>query len=149
MSHFLKVYDWERETWPQFRFVILNREQQKMYIRKLSKHYKVFEPIIKQSLSSTNAGTYHKETIMSLPTIKLHKECTFGTLIHEFSHHLNHAKYNQGHHGRSFKKCLKRVYKYAEHWLPKDTNDGDNSLELIKSIEKEGLHLHEYDKQIS
>jgi len=57
--------------------------------------------------------------------IKLSAVVPFGVLLHEFAHHLccpqdieNRRKGKPHYHGKHFRKALKRVYKWAERWLP-------------------------------
>ncbi len=57
--------------------------------------------------------------------IKLSAVVPFSTLLHEFTHHLcdpqdqKDRRNGKAHyHGKHFRKALKRVYKWAERWLP-------------------------------
>lgn len=111
---YLKVYKWEDETWPEFQGIKVTRERQAKLLRKLSRHFKVSEPRLTGCYKrGSDSGQYFQY----LEAISLHKNTSIGTLIHEFAHHLNWKKYKKKGHAKSFKKCLKRVYRWSRRYL--------------------------------
>jgi hypothetical protein len=127
---YLKVYSWEDNTYPEFMVIKLDREQQKKLITKLSRHFKTPMPTIGQSHGrGLNYVPFWKQ-------INTHKISTMGNIIHEFAHHLNSIRYDESGHGKSFKKCLKRVYKWSVRYLPTKT------IKLIEPNEQGYLDLN-------
>jgi len=117
----LKVYEWEHDTWPEFRKVKIDRRQQHGYIKKLARHFKIVEPTLRWSYkrgvaSGEGGGSYHYRTLGSF--IRIGKVTTLGTLCHEFAHHLAAMRWGswQG-HNKKFKRELKRTYTWAKRWL--------------------------------
>jgi len=135
-----KAYAWEQATWPEYRKIVVTRMEQEKYAKKLVRHFKTPPVDIKQSYRRGGAGCYHpkldrvfkpmtREQI-GKPTlaggvIKMGRVGNLGTLIHEFAHHLEYYKYGKGGHRKTFKRCLKRVYKWSKRWLPKESSHGE------------------------
>ena len=123
----LKVYQWEHDTYPVFQEVKLDRHQQHLYLRKLSRHFKVPCPEIRQSYrsgvaSGEGGGSYTPH--YHRPVIRVGKITTMGTLCHEFAHHLHFVEHSRVSnlnikmwHGKEFKRRLKRVYTWAKRWI--------------------------------
>lgn len=117
----LKVYEWEKKTWPEFQEVKVNRFHQGVLLMKLSRHFKVDCPELRWSYRSgvargNGGGSYHRSNLH--PFIRCGKVTTLGTLLHEFAHHLDWRAYLGYGHRRSFKRALKRTYTWAKQWLP-------------------------------
>lgn len=111
---YLKIYQWEDIQYPEFLKINLDREQQEKLIKKLSRHFKTTVPSIGQSHGrGLNYQPFFEQ-------INSHKISGMGHIIHEFAHHLNWKKNKQRGHRKSFVKCLKRVYKWSERYLPSE-----------------------------
>jgi len=116
----LKVYEWERTAYPRFRDIGVERSAQRKYIKKFARHFKVSEPLVeKLKPSARKLGVYYGHSHI----IKLHETTNFGTLCHEFAHHLANMRYGgcQG-HNRLFKRELKRTYTFAKRYLPTEAS---------------------------
>ena len=119
----LKVYQWEGETWPQFKTIKLDRARQTAIIKKLARHFKVDAPALIQSYRhgvARGEGGGHYEPSTWHSKIAVGKITTLATICHEFAHHLSyrlHGRPKQW-HGPKFKRCLKRTYTWAKRWLP-------------------------------
>jgi len=118
----LKVYEWESQTWPGFERISLDRPAQQKYLNKLCRHFKVPVPSFKWSYRrgvalGAGGGSYHGHGGV-YAFIRIGKVSTMATLVHEFAHHLNAAHYGGDHHDRTFKRALKRSYTWAKRWLP-------------------------------
>lgn len=116
-----KAYAWEREAYPAFQTIIIEDDDRKKYLDKLSRHFKVADVILSQSLQrGFGAGRSTWVSWYRTSVIRLHKRTTLGTLCHEFAHHLVMVRWGKQriHHGRKFKRELKRVYTFAKRYLP-------------------------------
>ena len=110
-----KVYEWENETWPEFKNIKMCKTDAGKYIKKLARHFKTERAVaIDYSRNKRNGGgAYYNEG-----WINLSHETDLSIVVHEFAHHLTHCKWGPGvHHGKKFKTQLKRVYRYAKRWL--------------------------------
>ena len=125
---YLKVYEWEHTTWPDFQMVKIDRTRQYALNKKLARHFKVDEPRLVGShqrganamnRASGASGKYHY-AFPGMAVIKLGTISTLGTLCHEFAHHLNYRRWKAKGHGRTFKRELKRVYTFAKRYLKID-----------------------------
>lgn len=124
----LKVYQWELDTWPEFTKVHIDRTRQRALLRKLARHFKVDEPYIGQSrqrganVSSggIGAGHYHRGSWSSGPHIDMGTITTLRVLCHEFAHHLDWRRHGGHGHRRTFKRELRRVYTWSKRYLPKE-----------------------------
>lgn len=123
----LRVYDWEKEMWPEFRDVKIERKEQHKLLKKLSKHFKICEPILRWSYkhgvaAGNGGGSYHYRSF-GASFIRIGKVTVLGTLCHEFAHHLAAMRYGscQG-HNKKFKRELKRTYTWAKRWLPESVS---------------------------
>ena len=124
------AYAWEQETWPEYRKIIVTRHEQEVYVRKLVRHFKTPPVEVRQSYRRGGAGCYFPKRMNVFTgdrsakliggVIKMGKETNLGTVIHEFAHHLEYHQYGSGGHRKTFKRCLKRVYRWAKRWLPKE-----------------------------
>ncbi len=114
---YLKVYQWEHETWPEFQKIEISREDVKSYLKKFARHFKIDIPYLSNSHKrGKHAGVYYQGSFNG--TIVLTKECTFGIVIHEFAHHLTRMRHGTNHHhGKKFKRELKRVYTFAKRYI--------------------------------
>lgn len=123
----LKIYEWERQTYPRFRQVQINRHEQKKYLKKLCRHFEVSEPALKRSQKRGVAlgwgGGSYQPSHWNSGTIKIGKMTSMGTLCHEFAHHLDWKRNGVCGHGKTFKRELKRVYTWAKRWLPEEWSD--------------------------
>ena len=121
MAH-LKIYEWEFQTYGEFRFVPLDRDTEgRKIIRKLSRHFNLMEPTLAQSRRRGGAGKY-RPRMFGEGIIFTGKKTNLMTLCHEFAHHLEY--HSDGHspgrwHGKNFKRQLKRVYTWARRYIPK------------------------------
>jgi hypothetical protein len=118
------TYAWEKETWPEFEAVKMNHEQAARFLRKAARHFKVTAPGLANqrgngsatySYSSRNCPWVNPGTIRVSP-----RQGVFGTVVHEFSHHLAWIRWGEDGRGhrRKFKRELKRVYTFAKKFLP-------------------------------
>jgi len=115
----LKIYQWERIEFMEFDRVNLDRHQQGVILRKLVRHFKTTPVELAQSYKRGGGGSYHHRKPPHYPSrIKCHKTTTLGLICHEFAHHLDRERYGGRGHRKSFKKALKRVYRWAKRWLP-------------------------------
>ena len=117
MAH-LKVYEWERERWPLFQRVLINRWQQEQVLAHLANQFGVVCPAIGQSYQSGVArGEGGGQYVPATQVVQLGVKTSLGTVVHEFAHHLNHLLNPEDaakrHHGRTFKKCLRACYSKA------------------------------------
>ena len=126
---YLKVYEWEHATWPEFQTVHIDRRRQFILIRKLARHFKVDEPLLgackRRGANAKSNKTGAAGAYMMGPTnaavIKLGNVTVLGTLVHEFAHHLDHRRWGGNGHRRTFKRELKRAYTFAKRYLVKPT----------------------------
>lgn len=120
------LYKWESDTYPAFQSRKVERHEQGVLLRKLSRHFKVDLPRLVYSRqrganalqqASGAAGMYHASMWHGNCTIKLGKVTTLGTLVHEFAHHINWRRWKANGHGRTFKRELKRTYTFSRRYL--------------------------------
>jgi hypothetical protein len=108
-----KLYEWEAKAYPKFRDIRMGKEDAEMYYKKFARHFKVSEPLVGKPLRRVG-GVYWGRT----NTIQLEKLPTFGTVIHEFAHHLASKEYGgRQFHNKNFKRSLKRVYTFAKRYI--------------------------------
>lgn len=112
-----KTYEWERETWPEFREVKMTRAKAQVYLNKLARHFKTDEVTAVQSYRRGGAAWYWA----ARRQVGLASVCNMGSVCHEFAHHLVESRWGKQKrcHGKKFKKELMRVYNWAKRWLPK------------------------------
>jgi len=109
----LKVYEWERNKWPEFRKIEIARSDAPKYWKKFARHFKVSVPKLSKHIKR-DGGTYYS----GIQVIRLPHTTSFGTIIHEFAHHLTEQRYgSREHHGKKFKHELKRVYSFAKRYI--------------------------------
>lgn len=140
---YLKVYEWEHNTWPELQGIEIGREYGKYLVGRLARYFKVREPSIIQSHRRKGSATYWS----GREAIALHKVTYLDLVLHEFAHHLNWVKYKQHGHRKSFKKCLKMVYRRAKHWTKEAYTEnfgeaGGFMVEIVKEIVKRGGFKH-------
>jgi hypothetical protein len=111
----LKVYEWERERWPEFRHIKITRTEAESYLRKFSRHFKTPVPNLVGGKWYGGGTYYHYKQEVKVKLSAIH----LNTIIHEYAHHLNWMQFKQNGHRKSFKRCLKRVYSFAKRYLPK------------------------------
>jgi len=116
----LKVYEWERTIWPEFRKVSMTLKQADAVIKKLSRHFKLSCPKVTDGCNGTHwNGKYSPNTGENfLALIRLRTINNLGTVCHEFAHHLDYNVYGGLGHRRTFKRALKKVYTWAKRYLP-------------------------------
>ena len=120
---YLQIYDWEQTVYAPFRDMKLTHDETRKYLNKLERHFKT--PHVELMTGKRNGGSYHPVSL-GTPYIRIPGRGTnLGTVCHEFAHHLDWVKNrnskNRGAkrwHGKTFKKCLVRVYRWAKRWLP-------------------------------
>lgn len=114
----LKVYFWEKQTYPDFQTVNFDRVQAVKYLKKFSRHFKTSCPVLSRIIKR-GGGHYTPSFIQ--PRIALGKNPSLGIVCHEFAHHLDTLRHpdTKQWHGKSFKRELKRVYTFAKRYLPK------------------------------
>lgn len=110
-----KCYEWENSTYPEYLEIKCTPHQQRLYIRKLARHFKITEPSV-----TNKRGTWGYARVGAWYgcSIKIPFECSLGMVIHEFAHILTWERWNERGHGRKFKRELKRCYTFAKRWLP-------------------------------
>lgn len=109
----LKIYDWEHETYPEFQKVEIAHQDAQRYFRKLARHFKVTTPTLSLRLKR-GGGTYYSRSAM----IRLSRISNLGIVIHEFAHHLaDCTTRSRNSHNKSFKKALKKTYTFARRYL--------------------------------
>lgn len=112
---YLKIYRWENLTYRAFYRVQVNEERIKALVKKLSRHFKVWEPNIQHvSFHTTGRGEYGGGWI----SLNLKTGTNLSTVIHEFAHHLEYAQTGKVTHRKTFVKRLKKVYTFAKRYLP-------------------------------
>ena len=110
---FLKIYKWERETYPEFQKIEIGRSDAPKYFKKFARHFKVIEPILLKR-TKQSGGAYFRDYI----GIALPKTTYFGVIIHEFAHHLADQKTrSRNGHNKRFKRALKQVYSFAKRYI--------------------------------
>jgi len=113
----LKVYDWERERWPEFQTVMLDRRAQGRILLALIRHYHTPPVQIHQS-HRRGAGSGLGGSYVPAAVVKLGKVARLSTVVHEFTHHLCFTQGESGGwHGRRFRVRLAQVYRYARRYL--------------------------------
>jgi len=120
----LKVYEWEAQTWPAFRQVKLNRSEAEMVLRRLIRHFNTPHVRLKGG-EWYGGGTYFRHGMVD-PVIRVKlSNVNLATVCHEFAHHLNNhlypARAKTRAHGKTFKRCLKRVYTWSKRYVPSST----------------------------
>lgn len=148
----LKVYEWERQKWPEFRVIRLSQDSAEHALKLFAKRFGVAVPSLVGG-ARCGGGSYQpgkrlvcrdldEVLLVTLPcedgdvteqdggllyvnpgTIKVDfKRLTLAVLCHELAHHLNHswhaAQARRRKHGKTFRKCLSRVYSWARGYLP-------------------------------
>lgn len=117
---YLKVYEWERKTWPVFHYVTLSVDDVEKVLKRLSRHFHVPCPTLKLSGRFRTIDGKYRIGISGDYLITLRKRnINLGTTCHEFAHHLNHIVYEGFGHRGTFKISLKRVYTFAKRYLMK------------------------------
>jgi hypothetical protein len=116
----LKIYEWERTTYPEFQNIRVDRPEK--YLKKFARHFKVNQPTLARHQSfwvayrvKKSGGTYRSYD----ESIDLANNISLGILIHEFTHHLDWKINHKVSHDKKFKRQLKRVYTFAKRYLPK------------------------------
>jgi len=112
----LKIYEWERNTYPEFREFRIGRSDSLTYFKKFARHFKISIPRLGTRLLRHNGVYFPDDEVIQLPLIT-----SLSLVIHEFAHHLATKKYgsDQG-HNKNFKRSLKRVYTFAKRYLKKN-----------------------------
>ncbi len=111
----LKIYEWEEQTYPEFQKIEIARSDVQKYLNKFTRHFKVQKIMVDMSAKGRDkeSGSYRAGMI------KVGHISTFGIVIHEFAHHLTREVFGKGHHhDKKFKGCLKKVYTFAKIYLP-------------------------------
>ena len=144
------TYNWEWETWPEAHWrTPLSDKEVLRFTKKLVRHFKTPHLLVRRSKHQGQGGGMYswrifgfcypgnrkKSRFVFMRTnpktdrfnrmIKLSAIVQFGTLLHEFAHHICDPQDQKDkrngkprYHGKHFRKALKRVYKWAERWLP-------------------------------
>ena len=117
----LKVYEWERSTWPEFQEVMLEPCEAEATLRKLVRHFKTRAIYMTFGNHRSGGGRYVAYWPIRMDEVRLTKRnINLGTVIHEFAHHLDTCRWRKrAGHGRTFKRELKRVYTWAKRYLPR------------------------------
>lgn len=112
---YLKVYQWEHETYPKFYKVEVAREDAQKYLNKLARHFKVSTPYVNLQSRKRNGGSL----MYGWGQVNVSPLTSLGIVIHEFSHHFAYQTYGRSGrgHGKNFKKCLKKSYTFAKRWI--------------------------------
>lgn len=112
----LKIYEWEDQTYPEFRKIGLCRAEIQKIFRKLIRHFKS-PPLSRVSFVNYVRGGKYYSSFYSI--VIGSGGYNLGTICHEFAHHLADTRHNKScGHRKEFKRELKRVYTYAKRWLP-------------------------------
>lgn len=115
----LAVYDWEHQTYPEFRKVKVEKARAMFYIKKFARHFKTSCPALSR-VQKRGGGHYVPGYF---PRVALPKQPSLGLICHEYAHHLDAVRNpdTKQWHGKSFKKELKKVYTFAKRYLPPDS----------------------------
>lgn len=115
----LKVYQWEREKWPEFRKVKLTGNEIDEVLKRSAADFKMPVPKLlmkrrrKCGRIQQTARYRIEEGVIELWIDSL----TLATLLHEIAHHLSWCRYRDKWHREVFKQCLKLVYSWVDGYL--------------------------------
>lgn len=118
----LKVYEWEREKYPEYRSIDLTTREIEMYFNKLCRHFKL--PAIPIKRCRRNGSyfrviNHYPNKFYDTASVHFGLNPDLGTVVHEFAHYLNYKRNEKNGHGKEFKRELKRSYTFAKRWLKK------------------------------
>lgn len=113
----LVTYNWEEQTFPEFRKIEIDRKRAALLIKKFSRHFKTSCPILSNRLTR-GGGSYTPGNWNSW--IKLPIKPSLALVCHEYAHHLEHTRHpdSKQWHGKTFRRELTRVYTFAKRYLP-------------------------------
>lgn len=104
---YLKVYKWERDTWPWQRRINIQPYYRVRLTLKLAEYFGVE---VKVTLTTRSRGAWYIPSQHRIALPNWQHKCSLGTIIHELSHAVNHQLYNGSHHDKSFQGVLTYVY---------------------------------------
>lgn len=106
----LKVYQWERERWPEFETLGLEEDMAHEILEVLSMQFKTKLPKLSggRPYGRADYSPYEQRIRVFLPAIH------FGVLLHEFSHHLTWHRHRARGHGKLFRESLCEVFEWSK-----------------------------------
>lgn len=109
----LKVYEWERETWPEFHEAGFEVYEAKCLLVALAEQFEV--PVPKLSAWKRHgAGAYCDATQTIFVCTPLFPVCV---IVHEFTHHLLWLRHRDVSHRKRFRNTLQEVYEQSKRFL--------------------------------
>lgn len=153
-------YNWEKIAWVEFATCPVTFKNARKILNDLVAHFKTPKVGLRAEVTrslwgKTWAGRYYGKgvSIWGNPypaKIKIvvregddEKKFGFGTLIHEFAHHLDRTRLRDpwlhASHGRTFKQALREVYKYAVKFLPPSYQSQSYKKQLLLQIVKKQI----------
>lgn len=115
----LKVYEWEKERWPEFERVVIDKERRAVILRELAGRFNIPAPGIRQSYRPGTADGYGGRYSFRTATIRVGVRPRLSTLVHEFAHHLHCCQDGRPvrWHGKDFKRYLALCYAAGRTYL--------------------------------